>query len=183
MEDESEEVWELCQALIVKERQANDELQDVRRVFINYLREGLVPLATIGVKIMGELDFEPFWAVDPERATELYALWESHLRDSSWRPFKVVLDNVTFKEIIDEEDDKLKNLKREYGEQVYNAVTVALNERNEYSPSRRYAEPELWNYNENRRATLKEDFSLGHQRLHVIAVELCLHASITLSAN
>ncbi|KAK0606291.1 hypothetical protein LWI29_036227 [Acer saccharum] len=98
MEDESEEVWELCQALIVKERQANDELQDVRRVFINYLREGLVPLATIGVKIMGELDFEPFWAVDPERATELYALWESHLRDSSWRPFKVVLDNVTFKE-------------------------------------------------------------------------------------
>ena len=67
-----------------------------------------------------------------------------------------VLDNVTLKEIIDEEDDMLKNLKREYGEQVYNAVTVALNERNEYNLYGRNPEPELWNFNENRRATLKE---------------------------
>ncbi|TXG46643.1 hypothetical protein EZV62_027857 [Acer yangbiense] len=67
-----------------------------------------------------------------------------------------VLDNVTLKEIIDEEDDKLKNLKREYGEQVYNAVTIALNERNEYNLYGRNPEPELWNFNENRMATLKE---------------------------
>ena len=67
-----------------------------------------------------------------------------------------VLNNVTLKEIIDEEDDMLKNLKREYGEQVYNAVTVALNERNEYNLYGRNPEPELWNFNENRRATLKE---------------------------
>ncbi|TXG47057.1 hypothetical protein EZV62_026351 [Acer yangbiense] len=50
---------------------------------------------------------------------------------------------VLKEEIVDEEDDKLKNLKREDTEQVYNAVTVALNERNEYHLYGRNPEPEL----------------------------------------
>lgn len=61
-----------------------------------------------------------------------------------------------FQEFIDDEDEKLKGLKKEMGEEVYNAVTTALKEINEYNPSGRYMVSELWNFVEGRKATLKE---------------------------
>lgn len=59
-------------------------------------------------------------------------------------------------EIIDENDDKLKDLKNQLGDEVYKAVTTALMEMNEYNPSGRYIIPELWNFKEGRKASLKE---------------------------
>ncbi|GMY07489.1 factor of dna methylation 1 [Fagus crenata] len=38
-------------------------------------------------------------------------------------------------EIIDEEDEKLNKLRKEWGEEVYMAVVTALKELNEYNPS------------------------------------------------
>ena len=62
-------------------------------------------------------------------------------------------------EVVDEEDEKLKKLKGEWGEEVHNAVKTALEEMNEYNPSGRYSTPELWNFEAGRKATLKEVIS------------------------
>ncbi|XP_031287541.1 factor of DNA methylation 4-like [Pistacia vera] len=163
-EEEQEHMEELNQALIVKERKTNDELQDARKELINSLREG-TSRAIIGVRRMGELNSKPFLSVAKkkfpkeagEKAVELCSLWEEYLRDPSWHPFKIIVDkDENCKEFVDLEDEKLKNLKNEYGEEVFDAVTTALTEMNTYNPSGRYTVPELWNFRENRKATLKE---------------------------
>ncbi|BBG97979.1 Factor of DNA methylation 1 [Prunus dulcis] len=47
------------------------------------------------------------------------------------------------------------------GDEVYNAVTSALKEINEYNPSGRYITSELWNYAEGRRASLQEGLCIA----------------------
>lgn len=62
-------------------------------------------------------------------------------------------------EVINEEDEKLNGLKGEFGDEVYEAVTTALTEINEYNPSGRCVLPELWNFKEERKATSTEGLS------------------------
>jgi len=59
-------------------------------------------------------------------------------------------------EVLDENDENLKRVWIDLGDDVYNAVKTALLEINEYNPSGRYVVPELWNFKENRKATMKE---------------------------
>lgn len=59
-------------------------------------------------------------------------------------------------EIVNEDDEKMKELRDEYGETAYEAVSKALMEVHEYNPSGRYVVPEIWNSKENRKGTLKE---------------------------
>ncbi|KAM1276954.1 hypothetical protein ACFX13_030109 [Malus domestica] len=168
MKEELDNAEALNTTLAIKERMSNDELQEARKELINGW-ESTSP-AVIGVKRMGDLDCEPFQtackrkyptdeAAD-DQAAMLCSLWEDYLADSSWYPFKMSMDpSGVAKQTIDEKDDKLKNLKHEYGVHVYNAVTTALLELNEYNPSGRYAIPELWNFEQKRRASLKEGIS------------------------
>ena len=127
----------------------------------------------------------PAEEADVEAAT-LCSLWDNHLRDSAWHPIKVIqidgihkvttiqfdtpllffsslLNNALrmctiyfWQEVLNEEDEKLQELKKELGDEVFEAVTQALMERNEYNGSGRYIVPELWNFKEGRKATLKE---------------------------
>ncbi|KAK4487817.1 hypothetical protein RD792_003553 [Penstemon davidsonii] len=167
----------LNKTLILKERNSNDELQDARKELISVLKE--IPAnPDIGIKRMGELDTKPFHeamkrkysdAEADERATDLCSLWEEYLRDPEWHPMQVVeidgknkggviLDES--KNVLKEDDEKLRDLKKNYGEQVYNAVTTALFEINEYNPSGAYVTSELWNYREGRKAALAEGVSV-----------------------
>uniref|UniRef100_A0A2N9G5T3 Factor of DNA methylation 1-5/IDN2 domain-containing protein n=1 Tax=Fagus sylvatica TaxID=28930 RepID=A0A2N9G5T3_FAGSY len=155
----------LQQFLVIKERKSNDELQDARKELIMGLRE-VTTRANIGVKRMGELDSKPFLTTMKrkvskvevqQKALELCSQWEDYLRDPSWHPFKVKVDeNGNAEEEIDEEDEYLNKLKREYGDEVWQAVTTALKEMNDYNPSGRSIVPELWNFKEGRKATLTE---------------------------
>ncbi|CAH8255885.1 unnamed protein product [Arabidopsis lyrata] len=67
----------------------------------------------------------------------------------AWHPFKCV-------EVVDEEDEKLKNLREEWGEEVQNAIRTALEELNDFNPSGRYMVPVVWNFGKGRKTTPKE---------------------------
>ncbi|KAK1570316.1 hypothetical protein Q3G72_000105 [Acer saccharum] len=164
-EEALSESLENNKVLTIRERQLNQELQDARNELIDTLRDG-TSRDSIGVKIMGELDRKPFIAAMKRKFTgdeadvkalELCSLWEGYLTDPRFYPFKIITDKEgNSKEILDLHNLKLKSLKKEYGEKVSDAVSRALLEMNEYNASGRYVVPELWNFGENRKATLKE---------------------------
>ncbi|WOH12507.1 hypothetical protein DCAR_0832011 [Daucus carota subsp. sativus] len=170
-EEELEDLEALNQVFVVKERKTNDELQEARKELINFLKgKPKGPKQWLGVKGMGELDGSPFHAAcnkkyggpdAEEKAAELISLWEDNLRDPNWYPFKIVTlqGGNDHKEIINLEDEKLKKLGAEWGNKVQTAVTTALKEMNQYNPSGRYIIWELWNYKEERKATLAEGAS------------------------
>ncbi|KAJ9553330.1 hypothetical protein OSB04_017375 [Centaurea solstitialis] len=166
-EEELGDLETLKQTLIVQERKSNDELQEARKELIEGLKE-VSKSAHIGVKRMGELENKPFYdamkqryneSEAEDRASEICSLWEEYLRDPSWHPFKVITINGKPQEIIDENDGKLKGLKRDLGDSAYKAVTTALSEINNYNPSGRYVITELWNFSEGRKASLQEGAS------------------------
>ncbi|TYH67869.1 hypothetical protein ES332_D06G218700v1 [Gossypium tomentosum] len=165
-EGELEDLEALNQTLIVSERKSNDELQDARKELINGLKE-ISRRANIGVKRMGELDGKPFLEamkrryneeLAEERASEMCSLWEEYLKDPDWHPFKRIKleGGEEYQEVIDDEDEKLRDLKAEMGNEAYKSVTLAIKEINEYNPSGRYVISELWNYREGRKASQKE---------------------------
>ncbi|PPD70704.1 hypothetical protein GOBAR_DD32419 [Gossypium barbadense] len=121
--------------LTVKQILTNRELQDARKE--SGLNDVLTSRATLVVKRMGEIDQKAF-------------------EDPKWHPFKMINIQGNLQEIEDEDEEKLKELRTEYGDVVYEAVRTALMEMNEDNASGRYAVPELWNTKEGRKATMKE---------------------------
>ncbi|KAK2970277.1 hypothetical protein RJ640_021352 [Escallonia rubra] len=163
--DEIDNLVSLNQTLIVKQRQSNDELEEARKALIEGLADVLGDESDIVIKRMGEIDEKPFLETFKRsyfieqaliKASKLLSTWQENLKRPDWHPFKVAHDGGFPEEILDEDDQKLKKLKRESGTGIYKAVTTALQEMNEYNPSGRYVVSELWNSKEGRRATLKE---------------------------
>ncbi|KAK4846197.1 hypothetical protein QYF36_014247 [Acer negundo] len=164
MED-LENLDDLNNTLITKERQSNDELQDARKELIQGFHDLMGDGSTnIGNKRMGEIDVKPFQNACKQKyspdeaevqAMAQCSLWQELLKNPNWHPFKIINVGGTHEEIIIEEDEKVKELK-EMGDEIYSAVITALKELNEYNPSGRYVISELWNFKEGRKATLKE---------------------------
>ncbi|XP_059624977.1 factor of DNA methylation 5-like isoform X2 [Cornus florida] len=160
--DDMRDLESLNKTLIVREHTSNIELQEVRKELINNLDGRQSKRTVLGIKRMGELDPQPFrdaclakfpggcWE---EESAKLCSQWQENLKDSNWYPFKF---DQKLQETIDEDDDKLKELRKEWGEEAYKAVANALLELNEYNPSGRYPVPEIWNFKEGRKARLKE---------------------------
>lgn len=163
---EKELLEDMNQKLTYKERELNDEVQNARKAAVKVL-EKKVNLKHIAVKKMGELDQAPWKTACKQKfknspdgwelhfATEVTA-WETNLRDVHWHPFKVVQVGEEPELRINDKDEKLMTLKREYGEPVFASVVNALKELQDYNASGRYPIPVPWNYKENRKATLEE---------------------------
>ncbi|XP_021855473.2 factor of DNA methylation 1 isoform X2 [Spinacia oleracea] len=172
--DEMQCLETLNQTLISKERITNEELQDARKYLIRTL-QGITDVeASIRIKRMGEVQITPFRDACLKRmpsgdwdmkASELCSSWQQILGDPSWHPFKNKIVNGKLKEVVDEDDNKLKGLKSKWGEEAYKEVVSALLELNDYNPSGRFVVPEIWNYDEGRKASLKEGIEYLVQRL------------------
>ncbi|KAE8697866.1 putative Aquaporin NIP1.1 [Hibiscus syriacus] len=143
-------------------RDKEDDMKDLEST--NQSMHELSARTTIGLKRMGELELKPFHDACKSRfppdeaeiqATTLYLSWQENLNNSKWHPLKVITEGGNHKEILNEEDEKLKDLK-DWGEEVYMEVETALKELNEYNASGRYIVSELLNFKEDRKATLKE---------------------------
>ncbi|PIA26839.1 hypothetical protein AQUCO_08700016v1 [Aquilegia coerulea] len=163
--DDMQHMESLNQVLMLKERINNSELQEARIELKSSLENVLSQHSLFGIKRMGELNSKPFRDVCMQKfsgedlesiSIELCSLWQENIKNQQWFPFKTIQMNGKCDEIIDDSDDKLKQLKDDWGEQVYKAVCVALSEINEYNPSTRCAVPEIWNFKEDRKASLKE---------------------------
>uniref|UniRef100_A0A803L4T3 Factor of DNA methylation 1-5/IDN2 domain-containing protein n=1 Tax=Chenopodium quinoa TaxID=63459 RepID=A0A803L4T3_CHEQI len=163
--EQVDDLENLATVLLVNEQRAKGELHEARGALMNGLID--FPNPTIGVKKLGELDSLCFLKackrkypieIAEIKAVELCSLWESNLQDfSDWHPFKAILcDGVIIKEDIDMEDERLKNLKDEWGEDLCYTVTNTLRELIEYNPNGRLPVKELWNYEFNRKASLRE---------------------------
>ncbi|TYH51598.1 hypothetical protein ES332_D10G286900v1 [Gossypium tomentosum] len=134
--------------LTVKQILTNRELQDARKESISGLNDVLTSRTTLVVKRMGEIDQKAFEVASSgkfpnkdwqETCAKLCSLWQQNVQDPKWHPFKMINIRGNLQEIVVEDDEKLKELRNEYSDVVYEAVSTALMEMNEYNASGRYA--------------------------------------------
>ncbi|TVU21924.1 hypothetical protein EJB05_31595, partial [Eragrostis curvula] len=126
----------LGSARVQKHIHTNVELQKLKAGW----RDQIKRQTGLGFKRIGELDEKPFLNVCKIRygnddyltkGSELIKNWQEEIKNPTWHPFKAVkqADGVN-KEVINDDDTKLKCLWNEFGNDVCDAVKTALMEIN-----------------------------------------------------
>uniref|UniRef100_A0A0D9Y373 Factor of DNA methylation 1-5/IDN2 domain-containing protein n=1 Tax=Oryza glumipatula TaxID=40148 RepID=A0A0D9Y373_9ORYZ len=166
VDEEKEMLVDSCAEIMKRLRTNSDELEEYRQELIKGVENMTITASTIiGIKRMGELDERPFHLAckrkhredDPRgKAAMLISYWQEELKNPSWHPFKIIQVDGEDKGVVDEDDPKLRQLCKDYGDSVCNAVKAAMAELNEYNPRGRHTMNELWNFREGRKATTKE---------------------------
>ncbi|TKV92655.1 hypothetical protein SEVIR_9G174501v4 [Setaria viridis] len=92
------------------------------------------------------------WGLE-EQAELLCSEWQKEIsrQYSDWHPFKPTIVNGVLEEVVMEDDVAWKE---DWGIEVHNAVVQALVELNECKLSGRYPVHVLWNFSENRKASV-----------------------------
>ncbi|KAK1693276.1 hypothetical protein QYE76_009973 [Lolium multiflorum] len=164
--------------LYKREHMNTNELQENRQELIQGFMENM-PIsgrAVVGIKRMGQLDERPFQVAckrkyrddDAEgKAASLVSSWQEEIQKTSWHPFTTIQVDREDKEVVDDNDPKLRQLRLECGDSVCYAVKVALSEINEYSPHGRHVMNEIWNFQEGRKATMTEAIAYILEQLRV----------------
>ncbi|KAL6650381.1 hypothetical protein ACP70R_009306 [Stipagrostis hirtigluma subsp. patula] len=144
--------------IIAEDCERKRELSDIRKklieVFANMHNNGR---RNIRIKMMGQINSEPFLNadIDQVKAAKNCSAWQQKIQDPLWHPYKMITEDGPSEEVLNDEDETLKELKA-CGEEIYDAVIEALEEMNEYNMSGRSVVSELWNYREGRKATVME---------------------------
>ncbi|KQK02700.2 hypothetical protein BRADI_2g03140v3 [Brachypodium distachyon] len=146
LDEEQKRLKASCVNLIERERKNSKELQENRQELIQAF------LFYFACKRKYSDD-------DPDgKAARLISSWQEEMKEPSWHPFTTIQVDEEDKEVIDDDDPKLKQLRIDYGDSVCYAVKVAMSELNENSPYGRHVFNELWNFREGRKATTAEVF-------------------------
>ncbi|KAF8641588.1 hypothetical protein HU200_067779 [Digitaria exilis] len=144
----------LTNRIIAEDSERRRELSEIRKKLVENIK----------IKMMGEINCKPFLDaalgehpsnIAEDEAVKNCSVWQQKIEDPAWHPYKRITEDGPSEEILNNEDETLKELKA-CGEEIYDAVTEALKDMNEYNRSGRSVVPELWNYKEGRKATVLE---------------------------
>ncbi|XP_026377313.1 factor of DNA methylation 1-like [Papaver somniferum] len=98
----------------------------------------------IGVKRMGALESQLFVEAFErkygpgrydDQAAMMCSRWEGYLKDPNWHPYTYIEEGNSRRVVPNENDKRLRMLRRVYGRKLYNAVSTALMQIHEYNPS------------------------------------------------
>lgn len=161
--EEMECVDAMNQALLIKENLAKEELESARQMLVKAILvmvKGSVN-PKIRIKMMGELDKKAFELACKQRFPKeehakienIYSTWQENIKNVEWNPYKNAILNGQAQEVIDEEDEQLKGLKSDLGNEAYKSVCAALLEMK--ASGSRDVVSEFWS-KDGRKATMSE---------------------------
>ncbi|CAN6270872.1 unnamed protein product [Urochloa humidicola] len=154
----------LSNRIISEDCEKRRELSEIRKRLIQIFGDIDHYRQNIRIKMMGEINCKPFLDaslrehpidIATDEAVKNCSAWQQKIKDPFWHPYKRITEDGLSEEVLNDEDETLKKLKT-CGEGIYEAVTEALKEMDEYNRSGRTVVLELWNYKEGRKATLLE---------------------------
>ncbi|CAL5033896.1 unnamed protein product [Urochloa decumbens] len=154
----------LSNRIIAEDCKKRRELFEIRKKLIQVFGDIDHCRQNIRIKMMGEINCKPFFDaslsehpidIAKDEAVKNCSAWQQKIKDPFWHPYKRITEDGPSEEVLNDEDETLKKLKA-CGEGIYEAVTEALKEMDEYNRSGRTTVPELWNYKEGRKATVLE---------------------------